>query len=152
MTSSAKFPQDISTLSTEEAHRLWALLSEAGPTGVEEQTIQPRNDGEIVPLSFAQQRLWFLAQFDARAAQAYLLAGGVNLHGVLDLPALQQALDRIVARHEALRTSFVAADDGAIQLIAAPDIGFALQCVDLRQAADPHADAQRHAALETSTP
>ncbi|KOR45606.1 hypothetical protein ADT25_08155, partial [Xanthomonas oryzae] len=93
-----------------------------------------------------------LSQFDPRAAQAYLLAGGVDLHGELDLPALQRALDRIVARHEALRTSFVVCDDGATQLIAPAKVGFALECIDLRQAADPHADAQRHAALEAESP
>ncbi|MCT8285390.1 non-ribosomal peptide synthase/polyketide synthase [Xanthomonas translucens pv. translucens] len=102
-------------------------------------------------LSFAQQRLWFLSQLDASAAQAYLLAGGVDLHGELDLPALQRALDRIVARHEALRTSFVSIDDGATQIIAPPEIGFALHCIDLRQSADPYADAQRHAEQEAST-
>ncbi|UXA53236.1 non-ribosomal peptide synthase/polyketide synthase [Xanthomonas prunicola] len=109
----------------------------------------PRPD--TLPLSFAQQRLWFLAQLDARAAQAYLLAGGVDLHGELDLPALQRALDRIVARHEALRTSFVSIDDGATQIIAPPEIGFALHCIDLRQSADPCAEAQRHAEQEAST-
>ncbi|PKV10501.1 hypothetical protein XpruCFBP8353_23170, partial [Xanthomonas prunicola] len=70
--------------------------------------IVPSDRSAALPLSFAQQRLWFLAQFDSRAAQAYLLAGGVDLHGELDLPALQRALDRIVARHEALRTCFIA--------------------------------------------
>ncbi|WP_244298200.1 condensation domain-containing protein, partial [Xanthomonas prunicola] len=151
MSSSAKFPQDVSTLSTEEAHRLWALLNEA-PAAIEEEAIQRRNGDDALPLSFAQQRLWFLAQFDPRAAQAYLLAGGVDLHGELDLPALQRALDRIVARHEALRTCFIACDDGATQLIAPADVGFALDCIDLRHAADPHADAQRHAEEETHTP
>ncbi|PKV14797.1 hypothetical protein XpruCFBP8354_23090, partial [Xanthomonas prunicola] len=106
--------------------------------------IVPSDRSAALPLSFAQQRLWFLAQFDSRAAQAYLLAGGVDLHGELDLPALQRALDRIVARHEALRTCFIACDDGATQLIAPADVGFALDCIDLRQTADPHADAQRH--------
>ncbi|WP_255352393.1 condensation domain-containing protein [Xanthomonas sp. MUS 060] len=69
-------------------------------------------------MSFAQQRLWFLAQFDERAAQAYTLSGVMDLHGALDLPALQQALDHIVARHEVLRTCFLANDDGATQVIA----------------------------------
>jgi amino acid adenylation domain-containing protein len=110
----------------------------------------PRPD--TLPLSFAQQRLWFLAQFDARADLAYLMPGGVELRGQLHLPALRQALDCIVARHEALRTRFVASNDGAAQVIAAPDVGFALDCIDLRQSADPHADAQRHAEQETRTP
>ncbi|WP_045761455.1 condensation domain-containing protein, partial [Xanthomonas albilineans] len=105
--------QDISNLSREEAHRLWALLAESDPAA--EESIPPRDDDAALPLSYAQQRLWFLEQLDQRAARAYLLAGGVDLHGVLNLSALQQALDRIVARHEALRTCFVANDDGATQ-------------------------------------
>ncbi|WP_158250797.1 non-ribosomal peptide synthetase, partial [Xanthomonas albilineans] len=105
-----------------------------------------------LPLSFAQQRLWFLQQLDERAGLAYLMPGGVDLHGVLNLSALQQALDRIVARHEALRTCFVASDDGATQVIAPANVGFALECIDLRQTADPDADAQLHAEQETNTP
>ncbi|WP_327196752.1 phosphopantetheine-binding protein, partial [Xanthomonas albilineans] len=53
--------------------------------------IVPADRNAALPLSYAQQRLWFLAQFDSRAAQAYTLAGGVDLHGVLNLSALQQA-------------------------------------------------------------
>ncbi|WP_045764836.1 condensation domain-containing protein, partial [Xanthomonas albilineans] len=114
--------------------------------------IVPADRDAPLPLSYAQQRLWFLEQLDQRAARAYLLAGGVDLHGVLNLSALQQALDRIVARHEALRTCFVANDDGATQVIAPANVGFALECIDLRQTADPHADAQLHAEQETNTP
>ncbi|UXA69071.1 amino acid adenylation domain-containing protein [Xanthomonas prunicola] len=109
----------------------------------------PRPD--TLPLSFAQQRLWFLAQLDTQADLAYLMPGGVALYGELNVPALQRALDRIVARHEALRTSFVSIDDGATQIIAPPEIGFALHCIDLRQSADPCAEAQRHAEQEAST-
>ncbi|WP_230599212.1 condensation domain-containing protein, partial [Xanthomonas albilineans] len=150
MSSSPMSQQDISNLSREEAHRLWALLAESDPAA--EESIPPRDDDAALPLSYAQQRLWFLEQLDQRAARAYLLAGGVDLHGVLNLSALQQALDRIVARHEALRTCFVANDDGATQVIAPANVGFALECIDLRQTADPHADAQLHAEQETNTP
>ncbi|PKV10522.1 hypothetical protein XpruCFBP8354_23050, partial [Xanthomonas prunicola] len=114
--------------------------------------IVPADRSAPLPLSFAQQRLWFLEQLDDRAKLAYLMPVGVDLHGELDLPALQRALDRIVARHEALRTCFIACDDGATQLIAPADVGFALDCIDLRQTADPHADAQRHAELEAESP
>ncbi|WP_152624927.1 condensation domain-containing protein, partial [Xanthomonas sp. GPE 39] len=114
--------------------------------------IVPADRDAPLPLSFAQQRLWFLAQFDNRAAQAYTLAGGVDLHGVLDVAALQQALDRIVARHEVLRTCFVASDDGATQVIAPADVGFALTCIDLRHTADAEVAAQHHAEQATRTP
>ncbi|QSQ54056.1 non-ribosomal peptide synthase/polyketide synthase [Xanthomonas translucens pv. undulosa] len=108
-------------------------------------------EGDL-PLSFAQQRLWFLAQLDAQADLAYAMPGGVELHGALDLAALRQALDRIVARHEALRTTFVASGDSAIQRIAPAEVGFALDCIDLRHAHDPDADAQRLAEQEANTP
>src|SRR6478736_4624221 len=64
---------------------------------------------ESLPLSFAQLRLWLLAQTE-RARQTYHVPFGLLLKGDLDAPALRRALDRIVARHEALRTSFICAD------------------------------------------
>jgi len=73
--------------------------------------------GERVPLSFAQQRLWFLAQMQA-GGKAYHIPLGVRLHGNLDKAVLKRALDRIVARHEALRTTFESAESAPQQRIA----------------------------------
>jgi amino acid adenylation domain-containing protein len=87
------------------------------------------------PLSFAQQRLWFLAQMGA--SQAYHLFYGWRLKGQLDRAALRQALDRIVARHEALRTTFVAVEDEPRQRIAAAvDSCFRLLEHDLSEQTD----------------
>jgi amino acid adenylation domain-containing protein len=72
---------------------------------------------ERLPLSFAQQRLWFLAQME-EASKAYHLSLGLHLRGNLDTGALRRALSRIVARHEALRTTFVAIDGEPAQHIA----------------------------------
>ena len=74
---------------------------------------------EHLPLSFAQQRLWFLAQIGA--SQAYHISNGWRLKGQLDRGALRRALDGIVARHEALRTTFVAVESQPIQRIAAAE-------------------------------
>ncbi|MDQ1924844.1 AMP-binding protein, partial [Massilia pseudoviolaceinigra] len=94
--------------------------------------ILPANRDGALPLSFAQQRLWFLDQLDHAAGAAYHIPAGLRLQGQLNQAALQAALDRILARHEALRTSFVTQDDGQpVQLFAPADVGFALQEVDL---------------------
>ncbi|WP_237715982.1 non-ribosomal peptide synthetase [Rubrivivax gelatinosus] len=85
----------------------------------------------MVPLSWAQQRIWFLAQLDAAAAQAYHIAAGVRLRGPLRHDAFTTALDRLVARHEALRTTFPQRAGQPIQEVAAAG-RFALQVQDLR--------------------
>ena len=61
--------------------------------------------GRRLALSFAQRRMWLLHQLDPRGA-AYNIRMGLRLHGRLDRAALQQALDALVARHEAFRTVF----------------------------------------------
>ncbi|MGS1054645.1 non-ribosomal peptide synthase/polyketide synthase [Burkholderia glumae] len=102
-----------------------------------------REPGVALPLSFAQQRLWFLAQL-AGGSEAYHIAGGLRLRGALDAAALRRALDAIVARHEALRTSFVAEAGQARPCIAAADAGFALRTPDLSALPCAH---EREAAL-----
>ncbi len=82
------------------------------------------------PLSFAQQRLWFLDQFDPQSC-AYNVARAFRLRGSLHTDALRQALNAIVERHEVLRTTFTQVNGEAIQVIgeASP---VSLQIIDLR--------------------
>ena len=95
--------------------------------------IVARTRSGAVPLSFGQQRLWFLAQLQAGSA-AYNVPLAWRLTGVLDLPALQRGLGELIARHEALRTIFPAETGEPWQVIAAPH-PFSLDEVDLRGAA-----------------
>ncbi|MEB0259440.1 amino acid adenylation domain-containing protein [Undibacterium sp. 5I1] len=88
--------------------------------------------GQPLPLSLAQQRLWFLDQLDHAAGSAYHLPAALRLHGKLDRKALRAALDRIVARHESLRTTFVSVDGSPTQSITSSSVGFALAERDLR--------------------
>jgi amino acid adenylation domain-containing protein len=102
-------------------------------------------------LSFAQQRLWFLSQFQG-ASRAYHISGGLRLVGDLDRSALRRALNQIFARHEVLRTTFSQVDGRPIQVIGTAETGFHLQEHDLRQDADPVAALQQLAADEVAHP
>ncbi|HJP91739.1 MAG TPA: amino acid adenylation domain-containing protein [Pyrinomonadaceae bacterium] len=70
-----------------------------------------------LPLSFAQQRLWFLDQFQPGLG-VYNIPAAVRLSGMLNLDALEQSLNAIVSRHESLRTTFAFANGQPEQLIA----------------------------------
>ncbi len=76
------------------------------------------HDGPL-PLSFAQQRLWFLDQFEPGSTQ-YVTAAATRLAGPLDTSALEQALTTLVARHESLRTTLDTRDGRGVQLIGPP--------------------------------
>ncbi len=76
------------------------------------------DDGPL-PLSFAQERLWFFHQLQPDST-AYHQPMGLRLTGPLDVAALQRAVDTIVARHESLRTTFGVHDGRPYQHVAEP--------------------------------
>ena len=99
-------------------------------------------------MSFAQQRLWFLAQMGG-VSEAYHIPMGLRLKGDLDRVCLRRALDRIVVRHEALRTTFVFIDEEPVQQIAsAENSRFLLLEHDLREQGDAQAELDRVVKLE----
>src|SRR5262245_15980781 len=91
--------------------------------------IPRRHAAETAPLSFAQQRLWFLHQL-APDSPAYNLRTVVRLVGQLDLVVLAGSLNAIMQRHEVLRTTFVS-QDGQPQQIIAPTLHLSLHLADL---------------------
>ena len=95
-------------------------------------------------LSYAQRRMWFLWQLDPQGA-AYNLPMAVRLHGSLNLAALQQAFDALVARHETLRTRFVAHGDDVRQQVDATPAPLQLR----QDALTGLDDNARQAAIET---
>ncbi len=104
--------------------------------------------GPRLPLSFAQQRLWILAQMEG-VSEAYHMPMGLRLKGGVDCGALRKALDRIVARHEALRTTFAFADGEAVQRVLAREEGrFHLVEHELRGRNDAGEELARLAAEE----
>src|SRR5262245_11789934 len=76
-----------------------------------EQTIPRRATYGCAPVSFAQQRLWFLQQLEP-GSFAYNQPNAIRLKGALDVEAVRRALNVIVDRHEVLRTTFIPADNG----------------------------------------
>jgi amino acid adenylation domain-containing protein len=82
------------------------------------RTIGKRTDFSPCPLSFAQKRLWFLTQMEPDSP-FYNMAGVVRIQGNLNIPVLEQALNEVIRRHEALRTSFSLIGNEARQIIAA---------------------------------
>lgn len=105
-----------------------------------------------MPLSSSQQRLWFIDQLEGGSG-AYHLPLALRLRGTLDRTALQSALDRIVDRHEALRTVFIKAEGEPVQVVK-PEGQFTLQFLDLRgQAVAEHETAVlRQSDVELTTP
>ncbi|MEW5930744.1 MAG: amino acid adenylation domain-containing protein, partial [Gemmatimonadota bacterium] len=82
----------------------------------EEQRIRPRAGDGPVPLSFAQQRLWFIQQLDP-ASSAYNMPYPLRLRGALDVAALERAVTEMVRRHESLRTVFAATAGEPVQVV-----------------------------------
>ncbi len=110
----------------------------------------PRN--ARLPLSFAQQRLWFLDQL-APGNPAYHIPAALRLSGRLDAGVLEQSLQEIVWRHEALRTTFPAANGEPFQAIA-PAASLPLAVIDLRELPEDRreAEGQRIVAEEARKP
>ncbi|TFW17924.1 condensation domain-containing protein, partial [Duganella callida] len=98
--------------------------------------ILPVDRSQPLALSYAQQRLWFLDQFDHAAGAAYHMPAAMRLTGQLDKAVLKRVLDRIVTRHESLRTTFAGADGQPLQQIGAADVGMVIGESDLRHLPD----------------
>jgi amino acid adenylation domain-containing protein len=96
-------------------------------------------DGEL-PLSFAQERLWFIDQLEPNSS-LYNCPGAVRLTGRLNAEALQQCLSEIVRRHEALRTTFATLEGKPIQVIA-PPLPLSLPLIDLSDLPEKEREAE----------
>ncbi|MEA5582039.1 amino acid adenylation domain-containing protein [Nodularia harveyana UHCC-0300] len=135
-----------------ELDQLISQLRQTG-TGLTASAIAPiARTGEPLPMSWAQQRLWFLYQLEG-ASSTYNMPNALQITGELQVEALRKTLREIVQRHEILRTSFDLVDGNPVQIIN-PDIDFNLTVIDLRElstAAQPAA-VEKLSTEEAQTP
>jgi amino acid adenylation domain-containing protein len=89
---------------------------------------------ESIPLSFAQERLWFLNQLEGASA-TYNMPAALRLSGELNLESLDQALAEIVRRHESLRTSFTKVN-GIPKQVIHPSASMTIETIDLQHLTD----------------
>ncbi|MFC6023463.1 condensation domain-containing protein, partial [Plantactinospora solaniradicis] len=119
--------------------------------GTDTPPIVPVDRDGLLPLSFAQQRLWFLAQLDPGSAE-YNMQMPAHLIGELDVAALATALGGLVARHEVLRTRLVAGTDGVPGQVVDPPAPFDLPLIDLSSEDDPAAAVRAWLATDAVVP
>jgi amino acid adenylation domain-containing protein len=113
------------------------------------RALEPSERPTTVPLSFAQQRLWFLAQMDGESS-AYNMSETVRLKGNLDENALRSALENVVGRHEILRTAFCSINGQPSQIVN-PETEIDLSVADLTDApAERRNEKSRKIAAEFS--
>ena len=134
-------------LSAEELELLLYLQEEEGDL-LQTETIPTRKPQDDLPLSFTQQRLWFLSQLDVDSV-AYNMPWAFRLTGGLNVAALEQSLSEIVRRHEVLRTTFqtithyTRGTNGQPVQVIAPASQMTLAVIDVTNSPNPEAEIQR---------
>ncbi|WP_280812581.1 MupA/Atu3671 family FMN-dependent luciferase-like monooxygenase, partial [Variovorax boronicumulans] len=118
-----------------EAPTVAQLAHRLNEAQVAREVLRPMARPSLIPLSYAQRRLWFLYRLDGPTA-TYNVPAAMRLTGKLDDDALEQALADLVTRHESLRTIFPqTADDEPQQLILEPGhLGAILEVADVTEA------------------
>ncbi|MBA2391554.1 MAG: amino acid adenylation domain-containing protein [Ktedonobacteraceae bacterium] len=140
-------------LSPDPSAQAATLQEQEAPTNT---TLQEGLEEDVfaLPASFAQQRLWFLEQWEPGV---YNVSLAVAMDGHLDSAATEKAFRAIIQRHEALRTTFKMVDADLLQIVA-PHMPFTIETMDLRMFPDDvrvmkvrrliSADFQRHFDLQ----
>src|ERR1041384_562322 len=133
--------EQIEDLSPQQRDLLVLLLSKKKREEAARSQIAPvSRTSDTFPLSFAQQRLWFLSQLQQESA-AYNVTGGVRMEGPLSVAALERAFNEIVRRHESLRTVIRQIDGEPVQVIDSPPV-FKLPTIDLRNVPEDQREAE----------
>ncbi|MEH2438424.1 MAG: amino acid adenylation domain-containing protein [Nostoc sp.] len=137
-----------SNLSTKKKALLekWKKGKFSGDTIPRHQTYQN------IPLSFSQQRLWFIDQL-YQGSSFYNISSAFHLKGLLNITALQQSLNEILKRHEVWRTNFTTVNGQPVQEIA-PELNWDLPSINLEHLSgkDWEGEVKQLAAIESKKP
>nr|WP_244224482.1 non-ribosomal peptide synthetase [Corallococcus sicarius] len=115
-------------------------VARAAAAGVQVPPLKRASRDGALPLSFAQQRLWFLDQLEP-GSTVYNVPSAVKLTGTLDVAALERSFDALVRRHESLRTTFRIESGAPVQVID-PQGHARLKVVDLRTLPEAHREVE----------
>ncbi|GAB1541024.1 hypothetical protein NUACC21_36930 [Scytonema sp. NUACC21] len=126
------------------------LLLQKGTETDQTIALRPMERNEHIPLSFAQQRMWFLQQLDVNSS-FYNLPAAMRFEGNLDVTALEYSFNYIISRHETLRTNFIQVNGQPFQVIH-PRRSLKLTLVDLQSERELESYCQQLAIEETQRP
>ncbi|WP_375492692.1 amino acid adenylation domain-containing protein [uncultured Nostoc sp.] len=121
---------DLRALLALHKRELVALLHQSNALNIDIPLLKV-SQTENLPLSFAQERLWFFSQMEP-ANPIYNEPAALRLKGSLNVAALKKSLNKIIQRHEALRTNFTTVDGQAVQVIA-ENLTLNVSVVDLQE-------------------
>ncbi|NEO98537.1 MAG: amino acid adenylation domain-containing protein [Symploca sp. SIO2E9] len=133
-------PELSAQISNRKAEIITFLEAANLASNITSQAIQPVLREGNLPLSSAQQRLWFLDQMEP-GSPLYNVPGAVRLNGSLDVVAFERSFNEIVRRHESLRTTFEVVDAQPVQAIA-PTFRLALPILDWRHLREDEREAE----------
>lgn len=136
----AMTPEIKQEIGTRKPEIIAFLRSAITPSKTVESVISPVARTEALPLSFAQQRMWFLYQMDQQNS-AYNEALTIRLTGRLNIDILEQTINAIIQRHESLRTTFPMVEGKPIQKIA-PSLKIKLLVINLKDISQDQIDKQ----------
>ena len=119
---------------------IWQAIASILDLQNQAPTLMPVSRNQHPPLSFSQERLWFIQQLQPDSS-AYNVSLAFRLQGLLNILALEDSLNEIIQRHEALRTTFLASENQPVQVIA-PNLNLTLPVVDLQELSERERETQ----------
>ncbi|MEH2102809.1 MAG: amino acid adenylation domain-containing protein [Nostoc sp.] len=119
---------------------IWKAITSILEVQNQAPALVPVSYNEDLPLSFSQERLWFLYQLQSDSS-TYNVSFAFRLQGLLNITALEDSFNEIIQRHEALRTTFVAVENKPVQVIS-PSLKLILPVVNLQEFPEQERETQ----------